>query len=205
MTRQFSPASAGDATLLHLVRSADQKRMPWKNGGGLTTEVAVYPPDASLDDFEWRVSVAHVATDGPFSKFPDIDRTLTVLEGSGLILTVDRDAPVQLTMQSAPFAFAADRAASARLIDGPVIDLNVMSRRTTWRHKVERIDVAEQRTLAPTSTLWVVFCHSGSVQVSTVSDSHRILPRDAVVCFASCADISPQSPSILYCITFHRV
>ena len=50
--------------------------MPWKNGGGETAEIAVSPPGAALDDFDWRLSMARVETDGPFSAFPGIDRTL---------------------------------------------------------------------------------------------------------------------------------
>ena len=59
-----------------LLRNSDHRRMPWKNGGGETVEVIVHPEGASLSDFGWRVSMASVASDGPFSVFPDIDRTL---------------------------------------------------------------------------------------------------------------------------------
>ena len=49
---------------------------PWKNGGGCTTEIAIAPPGASLDAFEWRISLATIAASGPFSAFPGVDRTL---------------------------------------------------------------------------------------------------------------------------------
>ena len=61
-----------------LLRNSDHRRMPWKNGGGETVEVIVHPEGASLSDFGWRVSMATVASDGPFSVFPGIDRTLAV-------------------------------------------------------------------------------------------------------------------------------
>jgi environmental stress-induced protein Ves len=47
--------------------------MPWKNGGGETTEIAVFPDGAGLSDFDWRVSMARVDGDGPFSSFPGIE------------------------------------------------------------------------------------------------------------------------------------
>ena len=108
--------------------------MPWKNGGGETSEIAVSPDGSELDAFDWRVSMARVATDGPFSTFPGVDRTLTVLEGSGLRLKVGDDAAVDLTPDSPPLSFPADVHTAARLLDGPVLDLNVMTRRAAFHH-----------------------------------------------------------------------
>ena len=71
---------------MKLLRARNHRRMPWKNGGGVTTEIAVFPANAGLEDFEWRLSMATVASDGPFSLFAGIDRTLAVLEGEGLVL-----------------------------------------------------------------------------------------------------------------------
>ena len=65
---------------------ADYRRMPWKNGGGHTTEIAAEPPGAGTASFVWRVSVADIAQDGPFSAFPGIDRTLVLLSGRGMRL-----------------------------------------------------------------------------------------------------------------------
>ena len=70
-----------------LLRNADHRRMPWKNGGGETVEVIVHPEGASLSDFGWRVSMATVASDGPFSVFPGIDRTIVVVEGAGGLMS----------------------------------------------------------------------------------------------------------------------
>jgi environmental stress-induced protein Ves len=64
----------------------DYARMPWKNGGGQTTEIAV-SAGASLADFDWRVSIAEINADGPFSAFAGVDRTLVLLSGAGVRLT----------------------------------------------------------------------------------------------------------------------
>lgn len=55
---------------LSLIRAEQLVASPWKNGGGVTREIAAQPPGASLDGFAWRVSVADVAQPGPFSRFP---------------------------------------------------------------------------------------------------------------------------------------
>ena len=59
---------------------------PWKNGGGTTREIAAFPPGAGLDDFGWRLSVAEVERDGPFSVFSGVDRTIVLLDGAGMRL-----------------------------------------------------------------------------------------------------------------------
>ena len=87
---------------LLVLRAAEHRHMPWKNGLGATIEIAVFPADAGLAEFEWRVSMATVANDGAFSGFEGIDRTLTVLGGDGLSLVVDHAEPVKLTVTTPP-------------------------------------------------------------------------------------------------------
>ncbi len=147
-----------------ILKAENHRRMPWKNGAGVTVEIAVHPQGASVDDFDWRVSMATVASDGPFSRFPGIDRTLSVLQGDGIVLTVD-GRETRLTRDSASFAFAADAEASARLIAAPITDLNVMTRRGRFAHRVERLVLDGARTLDPVPSL--VFCAEGAATVGT--------------------------------------
>ncbi|WEZ85092.1 HutD family protein [Rhizobium sp. 32-5/1] len=123
---------------MRILRQPDYRVMPWKNGGGFTTEIAVFPEDGDLSGFDWRISMAVVSTDGPFSAFPGIDRTLIVLEGEGMELAVGGEPPVCLTPTSSPLPFPADVATTARLVSGPITDLNIMTRRGRWAHRVER-------------------------------------------------------------------
>lgn len=124
---------------MKIIRASTCRTTPWKNGGGSTTEIAVEPPDASLEDFDWRISMALVASDGPFSAFDDIDRTLAVVRGNGLVLAIAGNAPVTLDRESDPIQFAGDVATSARLLDGAITDLNVMTRRQRFVHGLQRI------------------------------------------------------------------
>lgn len=123
---------------LQILRAEHHRRMPWKNGGGETVEIAVFPPEADLSAFGWRVSMATVATDGPFSVFAGIDRTLSILEGQGMQLHIAGREPAVLTRASEPLTFPADAATSARLVSGTIVDLNVMTRRGQWAHRIER-------------------------------------------------------------------
>ncbi len=108
---------------------ASQPIVRWKNGGGRTREVAV-ARHAQDDGFAWRVSVAEVAADGPFSSFPGVDRTIWLLRGKGMLLEVDGVAQ-RLDLPLVPFAFRGEGKVTARLIDGPTEDLNVMVERAT--------------------------------------------------------------------------
>ena len=89
---------------MRLLRAADRVAVPWKNGGGVTHDVIVSPAGATLDDFDWRISIAEIARSGPFSRFPGIDRTLAVLEGK-VVLTVEDNAPAVLDPHSAALDF----------------------------------------------------------------------------------------------------
>lgn len=125
-----------------ILRATDHRTMPWKNGGGSTTEIAVAPAGAGIDGFDWRVSMAVVAADGPFSLFPGVERTLAVLDGAGLVLHGLPGGPHRLDRASAPFAFPADAAVSATLVGGAITDLNVMTRRGRFASRVRRIAAA---------------------------------------------------------------
>jgi uncharacterized protein len=113
---------------------------PWKNGGGITREIAVIPPGASLAGFTWRVSVAEIAHSGPFSAFPGIDRQILLLAGAGVRLQAVTDGVEKIDHRLdeplVPFAFAGEAAIEATLLDGPSQDLNVMTRRGVMRSDV---------------------------------------------------------------------
>lgn len=111
---------------LHLAR--DRHVSPWKNGKGVTSEIAISPPDANIADFDWRVSIADIRDGGPFSNFPDTDRVLAVLEGT-IVLEIAGEAAVTLVAGSDFIAFPGDISCRADIPDGAAKDLNVMTRR----------------------------------------------------------------------------
>jgi environmental stress-induced protein Ves len=55
---------------VRIIRAGDCKATPWKNGDGSTTEIAIGPAGASLEAFDWRVSMARVASMGHFPISP---------------------------------------------------------------------------------------------------------------------------------------
>lgn len=177
-----------------LLRNGDHRRIPWKNGGGETVEIAVHPQGAGLADFGWRVSMATVASDGPFSVFPGVDRTLAVLSGEGMELTVEGVGTHLLTPESAPLAFLADVPTAARLIGGPVTDLNVMTRRGSFRHGLTR-HVAEGPQPLPESGERLLLALD-PLGVSTAEGLFGLRPLDALVLDGSAgAQVMPAGES----------
>ncbi len=156
---------------MRIIRASACRTMPWKNGGGTTTEIAAHPPGASLDGFDWRISMAHVGTDGPFSVFPGIDRTLSVLTGRGIVLAFGDGESVQLELSTEPYPFAADRPVEGRLVDGPIDDLNVMTRRGRWLHEVTRFSGTGPIRLEMAGTLLVLVARSDGWMIA--SQDHR--------------------------------
>lgn len=101
------------------------KEMPWKNGGGSTLELYKIP---HKDSFNFRLSIATVSSDGPFSHFPGIERILLLMEGAGFRLN---KKPQPMTMDTAffPITFAGEEDIHCQLIQGTCRDFNVMTRR----------------------------------------------------------------------------
>ncbi|MBX7198620.1 MAG: HutD family protein [Rhodospirillaceae bacterium] len=189
---------------MQVLRQADYRRMPWKNGGGETTEVTVSPPGAGFDTFDWRISMALVKGDGPFSVFPGIDRTLSILDGNGMRLDID-GARFDLTRASAPLAFPADVATDAVLMDGAITDLNVMSRRTVFRHQVERFDLGAARTFTSDADVMAVLADTGRITV-TASESTALGPRDTAIFQAPGAvAVAAKDTARGYVISFWKI
>ena len=121
--------------MYRLLTPSDYRPMPWKNGAGRTIEIAAYPIGTTLDEFLWRVSIADVERDGPFSRFPGIDRTIVLLEGAGMRLrSGTRD--IELTTRFVPHDVSGDDAIECRLVAGPSRDFNAMFRRGRARGRV---------------------------------------------------------------------
>lgn len=166
---------------MRIIRAADRKVMPWKNGGGTTTEIAVFPEGASLGDFDWRISTAQVGRDGPFSCFPGIDRTLSILSGDGIRLAFRDGETVMLDRGAAPFAFAADRAVTGLLVHGTIDDLNVMSRRGRWSHEMRRLTDDAPHRLEANAGLLVLVVGEGLWRLQGEAGEARLAVGDGVI------------------------
>lgn len=164
---------------------AGQRIIPWKNGGGVTREVIRYPSGSSLDNFEWRISVATVGTAGPFSAFPGVDRSLALIEGGGLLLS-RHGRQATLTTRTPAFEFAGEERIDSCLAAGAVTDFNVMTRRQRFTHRLERLALAGAVRIPQRGDASLVYVVRGAPCILqpklTVA---QLAPGDAVLLTAS--------------------
>ncbi len=133
---------------VHTLGPDDARIVPWKNGRGTTTELALWPAGASFErgDYDWRLSAAAVVADGPFSSFPGYERILTVTGGAGLVLEHGAHAPRARLRRLEPHRFSGDWETRAALVAGPVTDFNVILRRERVRAEVSALALGARRT-----------------------------------------------------------
>ncbi|MGW4568545.1 HutD/Ves family protein [Streptomyces sp. NPDC004561] len=153
---------------LQVLRAQERTPAPWKNGGGVTSEVAAHPEGAGTGDFVWRVSIADVAKSGPFSVFEGVDRIITVVDGPGMSLTVD-GVPHVMAAPFEPFTFSGDSDTKCELLGGPIVDFNVMVRRADAAARVRIVrDRVAVRPEAGTRVLAVVLQGSAALGRETI-------------------------------------
>jgi len=160
-----------------------------------------------MERFDWRISMADVATSGPFSPFAGIDRTLAVIRGSGLVLTVGTDPPITLSTNSDPVFFLGDTPTSAQLLAGAIRDLNVMTRRGRFNHQLTKIQQATSYTFDDEESVAIIVALDGSVTVASDREFEHLNHGDASMmrrAHESNFQIDPTPESLCYLILLSK-
>ena len=118
------------------IHPSEHRPQRWKNGGGVTTEILREPAEGEA--FLYRVSIADVASDGPFSIFAGYDRHIMLLGGNGMHLDCGEHGSIVLT-KNEPRFFSGDWAVTGTLVDGPVRDFNLMVDRARMKSSLELV------------------------------------------------------------------
>lgn len=152
-------------TMRHLTPAA-YRCMPWRNGGGTTTEILVAPPniDPARERFDYRVSIADVAGSGPFSRFPGYDRHIMLLSGAGMTLDCGEHGRIDLEVPFVPRFFSGDWDVHGSLRAGPVRDFNLIAdrARVSASLDVRLLDAPETLAFAA-GTVRIVHVISGTL------------------------------------------
>jgi uncharacterized protein len=175
----------------------------WKNGRGSTAEIAVYPEQADLDGFEWRISIAEVSERAPFSIFNGVDRTLILLDGMLDLVIANCASTVRLGAGDV-VSFPGDVASEGIPISRSARDLNVMVRRGCWMCSVAAVDPEEGAAISPAlgSTLFLIA--TGATLLSAKDQELRLDRDDAVLVPAGSCWIS-IGEGILQAVTLTKV
>ena len=173
-------------TRLTLLHASDCKRVRWKNDGGWTTEIAREPADPA-SDFVWRISIADIESDGPFSSFPGVARELMLLAGSGIELDIDDAPPFRLSERFQRVRFEGESRVECRLLAGATRDFNVMTQRDAVRAEVMGRPLVGSMVLFPEAgVVWLAHLVSGAAQARTDGEAAKIEIGDTLrIDFAS--------------------
>jgi uncharacterized protein len=153
---------------------ADYRRMPWRNGGGTTTEIAIAPEGAGLsgERFVYRISIADVAADGAFSRFDGCDRHIMLVDGAGMRLDCGVHGRIDLDALYEARTFSGDWDVYGTLTDGPVRDFNVIVDRARASASLSSRLVSGRETIsvAPYETI-LVHVLSGALDLAAAGET----------------------------------
>ncbi len=161
---------------------SDIKVTPWKNGGGVTREIATGAAPCPGRDWGWRFSIADVERDGPFSIFPETDRVIAVIDGGGM----DLHRPDGLVTALEPFQavrISGDDPLFGRLRGGPVRDLNIMTLRDHFDASLD-IWQGPRAAALETGNLDCLLIHNlngGCVLRAGGGETHVLAPAETLV------------------------
>lgn len=178
---------------MHIVRSSDLPAVPWRNGGGLTREVASASDDNGL---VWRISLADVTAEGPFSAFEGFRRILTVIGGEGMRYErpgLSLDAP-PLT----PVRFEGAPPVEGRLPHGPVRNVNLS-------YRPDAVD-AEVRVLVGPQDLALAVAPGGTLVLHAVVGGVEVAGRPlpaGMTAFATETQVALTSEARVVAITLN--
>ncbi len=148
-----------------ILHSRNYQRMPWKNGGGTTTEI--WKAASPAGEMLWRLSIADVASDGPFSEFPGIDRWIMVISGKGMELKIAGLGARRLDLPFEPLFFPGDAKTDCTLIDGPIRDFNFMIARSFGKGTLQVSRLAAGMTAPLGENTAAVHVLAGSAEIET--------------------------------------
>ena len=150
-----------------ILHAADYRRMQWKNGAGWTSEILRVP---DCDDWDWRLSIADVDADAPFSGFAGVDRWLMLLAGNGMRLRFDDGHIQTLVPPHGAAQFSGERALTGELLEGASRDFNVMWKRDrlavqTWKRPL----VGPMVLFVSPGLTWCIHVLAGQAEFSAES------------------------------------
>ena len=182
-----------------IVQLRDVAPTPWRNGGGVTRELTAWP---NASEWIWRMSVAEVASSGPFSRFEGVQRWFAVLSGAGVRLSIGGQMQ-ELTRSSAPLCFDGASPVDCQLLDGATQDFNLMLRSGIASAQMQRVSGVLKLDTGVSTVVAVYAVGTGAKvyfnhQILTVpahSLAWRQLPANAAVRVESadalCMEITP--------------
>src|SRR5690606_37730982 len=170
------------ATSVRILRGQDYRRERWRNGAGYTRQVHAEPAAGGNAEWNWRLSIAEIDADAPFSAFPGVDRELVLLQGNGMRLRFDDGAVHELLPPHDRLRFAGERALVGELVDGPTRDFNLMWRRDAidaalWQRSL----VGSMLVVVDPGATWALHVLAGQARIDGLADGELAVGDSALL------------------------
>jgi environmental stress-induced protein Ves len=152
------------------IRHDDYIAMPWRNGAGITHEIAREP--ANGEEFSWRLSLASLKVNGPFSAYAGYERCVALVEGRGFRLNFDGARTAELRKRGDHALFGGASATRCELLDGPCTDLSLMVRTPGLIAEVSTsIITAAEEVKPPAARTLALFVLRGALALESSADA----------------------------------
>ena len=160
---------------------ASYRHMPWKNGGGVTIDIAVSMlPGFAAGGWEgivWRFSRTAIVTPGAFSDLSGYERELALVAGEGLVLETP-DGEIDVRQAFSPVRFAGETGIVSRLEAGPVEVVNLIGERS--RVSIDLNCLAGGATIACPTGAHIIYAATSSCELSINGNACEIAAGHAV-------------------------
>jgi environmental stress-induced protein Ves len=165
-----------------VIPANEYRRERWRNGLGWTREIHAQAATGKPGDWAWRLSIAEIEHDAPFSAFPGVERELVLLSGNGLRLRFVDGEVRELHPPHDKLRFAGERAVSGELLDGPTQDFNLMWRRDLVEAQLwHRPLVGPMVVFAEPGTVWAIHLLAGQARFADESGLPALAAGDTAL------------------------
>jgi uncharacterized protein len=144
------------------------RRTPWKNGGGVTVDIAL---DNDTGGDVWRFSRTPITAAGPFSDYTGFDRLQVLVAGSGLVLQTPA-GEIDVRQPFRPVRFAGETPIVSRLESGPVEVVNLMGDRSRVGIDLAVLEAGQTRDLGP--ALHIAYCPGGRARLRIDDETYDL-------------------------------
>ena len=160
---------------------AGYRRTPWKNGGGITIDIAEAFRDGATpgawEGMVWRFGRTAITTPGPFSDLSGYDRVQMVVAGNGLVLAAP-DHEIDVRQPFVAVRFAGETPIVSRLEAGPVEVVNLIGDRSAVRLDMRVLEASQMLRLA--AGTHIAYCPAGAAALDCRRERHELAQDHAL-------------------------
>lgn len=190
------PSAVRSPYVARVLHASSYLAMPWRNRGGESRQIAIYPSGARFLDgsFIWRLSTARTNASGPFSLFQGFKRTIVLLPGSRATLQHPGSEPITLDPLK-PHNFSGDRETTCTLLTDEMRDCHIMTARKRAVHDVTVYRPGEVDQTVILDANWHFFYSAVGVfhaQIESTGTSFEVKEGDTLGLFSSEASLAQR-------------